>query len=134
MILSCPDDACGGNADGWGGRDGAAALTVGLIFCRLFDQAKSRKKCRLDLLVPFPSWEKERMDAVFDSSDCRDAAASVGGVFSWCNLSNAAHALAVVLLVRVGHYVTSNEKSKVFLRCKLQPIGMFCSDNEEILF
>ena len=80
MILSCPDDACGGNADGWGGRDGAAALTVGLIFCRLFDQAKSRKKCRLDLLVPFPSWEKERMDAVFDSSDCRDAAASVGGV------------------------------------------------------
>ena len=41
---TCPDDACVGIADGWGERAGAAALTVGLIFCRLFDQAKSRKK------------------------------------------------------------------------------------------
>jgi hypothetical protein len=42
--VSCPDAACEGNADGWGERAGAAALTVGLIFCRLFHQGKSRKK------------------------------------------------------------------------------------------
>ena len=32
----CPDDACGGLADGWGERACAAALTVGLIFWFLF--------------------------------------------------------------------------------------------------
>ena len=36
----CPDDACGGRADGWGVRDCAVALTVGK-----------------DLLVTFPSLE-----------------------------------------------------------------------------
>ncbi len=35
------DDACGGKADGWGEQACAAALTVGLIFWLLFDQAKS---------------------------------------------------------------------------------------------
>jgi hypothetical protein len=39
----CPDAACEGNADGWGERDGAAALTVGLIFCAIFHQGKRRK-------------------------------------------------------------------------------------------
>ena len=45
-LLPCPDDACGGNADGWGVRDGAAALTVGLIFCALFYH---REKCKITL-------------------------------------------------------------------------------------
>ena len=75
------DVACGGKADGWGVRACAAALTVGLIFCRLFHQVhieklkqtceiteqkcscyiegKSRKKkVGKDLLVTFPSLEK----------------------------------------------------------------------------
>ena len=43
----CPYDVCVGNADGWGVRACAVALTVGLIFCRLFYQGKSRKKILL---------------------------------------------------------------------------------------
>ena len=38
------DAACGGLSDGLGVRACAVALTVGLIFCRLFHQGKSRKK------------------------------------------------------------------------------------------
>ena len=36
--------ACVGKADGWGVRACAVALTVGLIFWLLFDQAKSNRK------------------------------------------------------------------------------------------
>ena len=43
LEVLCPDAACVGLADGWGVRACAAALTVGK-----------------DLLVPFPSLEKER--------------------------------------------------------------------------
>ena len=39
----CHDAACEGNDDGWGERDGAVALTVGLIFCALFYH---REKCK----------------------------------------------------------------------------------------
>ena len=46
-------DACGGKADGWGEQACAAALTVGLIFWLLFDQAKSnRKKAFSKMEVP----------------------------------------------------------------------------------
>jgi hypothetical protein len=46
-------DACGGHADGWGEHACAAALTVGLIFLLLFDQAKSnRKKAFSKMEVP----------------------------------------------------------------------------------
>jgi len=40
----CPDAACEGNADGWGERAGAAALTVGLIFWFLFHHREKEQK------------------------------------------------------------------------------------------
>ncbi len=44
---TCPDDACEGNADGWGGRDGAVALTVGLIFWFLFHHREKEQNEKL---------------------------------------------------------------------------------------
>ena len=43
------DAACGSRADGWGVRACAVALTVGLIFCTLFDHSE---KCEEGLLTP----------------------------------------------------------------------------------
>ncbi len=58
---TCYDDACVGDADGWGERACAVALTVGLIFCRLFHHRE----------------KSENEGVVFNSSACGDAGAYI---------------------------------------------------------